>query len=420
MFKNKPKISIVGLGYVGLPLSLEFSKHFDVVGFDNKKDRINDLKKGKDSNFQFNKKEINKNKIKFTYKQKYLKNTDIFIITVPTPLKKNNQPDLSPLLSATRLIQKYQKDKCIFVYESTVYPGCIEEKCLPILKKKNKIYNKNFFLGYSPERINVGDNKHKLTNIKKIVSGSTIETSNYLAKIYGKIISAGIHVASSIKVAEAAKVIENSQRDLNIAFFNELSKIFSNLNIDTNEVIRAASTKWNFIPFSPGLVGGHCIGVDPYYLTYKARQSGFNPKIILAGRKTNDSMASYVARKFNAKFKKNKLNKKYKIIIFGLTFKEDCNDLRNSKVFDVIKNLKNLKFKFDIHDPWIEKKDLDKKLQKYYTYKLKNNFYNGAMLLVPHNFYLKNWKKIKNCLKKDSIIFDLKNKLNTKNNLLKL
>ncbi len=420
MFKNNPKISIIGLGYVGLPLALEFSKHFKVVGFDTKKERVDNLNKGKDSNFQFNKKEIYRNKIKFTYQDKYLKDTDIFIITVPTPLKKNNKPDLGPLLNATKLIEKHIKKNCIFVYESTVYPGCIEENCLPILKKNNKTLNKHFFLGYSPERINVGDNKHKLTNIKKIVSGSTIKTSNYLAKIYGKIISVGIHIAPSIKVAEAAKVIENTQRDLNIAFFNELSKIFSNLKIDTNEVIRAASTKWNFIPFSPGLVGGHCIGVDPYYLTYKARQSGFNPKIILAGRKTNDSMAKYVAKKFDHEFKKIKLNKKKKIIIFGLTFKEDCNDLRNSKVFDVIKTLKKLNYKFDIHDPWINKNDLEKKFQKYYINKLKKNIYVGAMLLVPHGFYLKNWKIIKKSLKKDSIIFDLKNRLKLKNNFLKL
>ncbi len=313
-FKQNPRITIIGMGYVGLPLAIEFKKHFSVVGFDLDKTRISELKKGKDSNSQFLKKELNSKKLIFTNNEAFIQNTDIFIVTVPTPLKKNNEPDLNPLIKATRMIGNCLKEDSIVVYESTVYPGCTEEICLPILSKISKLtINKNFFLGYSPERINVGDKKHSLKDIIKVVSGSNLETANFLSKVYKKIIKAGVYKAPNIKVAEAAKVIENSQRDLNIAFVNELSKIFYKLKIDTHEVLKAAETKWNFISYKPGLVGGHCIGVDPYYLTYKAKKIGLNPRVILAGRNTNDGMASYVAQKFHTQMKnrfKSKLKKK--------------------------------------------------------------------------------------------------------------
>ena len=421
-FKQNPRITIIGMGYVGLPLAIEFKKHFSVVGFDLDKTRISELKKGKDSNSQFLKKELNSKKLIFTNNEAFIQNTDIFIVTVPTPLKKNNEPDLNPLIKATRMIGNCLKEDSIVVYESTVYPGCTEEICLPILSKISKLtINKNFFLGYSPERINVGDKKHSLKDIIKVVSGSNLETANFLSKVYKKIIKAGVYKAPNIKVAEAAKVIENSQRDLNIAFVNELSKIFYKLKIDTHEVLKAAETKWNFISYKPGLVGGHCIGVDPYYLTYKAKKIGLNPRVILAGRNTNDGMASYVAQKFHTQMKnrfKSKLKKK--ILIMGATFKENCSDIRNSKVFDVFNYLKKFNYRIDIYDPHVLQKNVEKKYKKYFINNVKNNNYNAGLLLVPHSIFLNKWKKYRQAFKKDSLIFDLQNKLDTKKISLKL
>ena len=420
MFKKNPKISIIGMGYVGLPLAIEFGKYFNITAYDLNEKRINQLKKGIDKNLQFKKREILNKKIIYSNKKKNLKDTDIFVVTVPTPLKKNNTPDLQPVIHATKIIEKYLKKNNIIIYESTVYPGCTEEICLPILNHSKKLkYNIDFFIGYSPERINVGDKKHNISNIIKVVSASNKQVANYIGKIYGKIIKAGIHIAPSIKVAEAAKVIENSQRDLNIAFMNELSQVFYKLGISFNEVIDAASTKWNFIKFRPGLVGGHCIGVDPYYLTYKAKKIGLNPQVILAGRKINDYMSKHIVQKYHLNIKKLKKNVK-KILILGLTFKENCPDIRNSKAFDVCKYLLKLKYDVSLYDPFVKKNDLPKFYQKFFRKNLKKNYYQGGLLLVNHDSFLKNWKKYISLFKTNSPIFDLNNKLNTKNISLKL
>ena len=339
------KIAIIGLGYVGLPLALEFSKKKKVIGFDINKDRIKDLNSGIDKNLDFQKNEIQiSKKLNFTYNVEDLKFANCFIITVPTPIDEFKKPDLLPLLSASEMVGKIIKKGDLIIYESTVYPGCVEDECVPILEKFSELrYNIDFFCGYSPERINPGDKKHTLSNIKKITSGSTPEIANFVDNLYKEIITAGTHMAPNIKVAEAAKIIENTQRDLNIALINELSIIFDKLNIDTKEVLDAASTKWNFLPFKPGLVGGHCIGVDPYYLTYKAEKIGYHPKIILAGREINDSMGNYVALKFIEELKKKNIKiKGSKILIMGLTFKENCTDIRNSGIKNVIEKLKKI------------------------------------------------------------------------------
>ncbi len=408
------------MGYVGLPLSIEFGKYFDVVGYDLDKDRINELKKGKDTNLQYKKNAIIKKKIKYSNNENDLKDSNIFIVTVPTPLKSNNKPDLGPLISASKTIKNFLKKNSIVIYESTVYPGCTEEVCLPILNSlKEYKFNKNFFLGYSPERINVGDKSHNISNIVKVVSGSNDIVARYIGKIYKKIIKAGVHIAPSIKVAEAAKVIENTQRDLNIAFINELSQIFHKLKISSDEVLKAASTKWNFLNFKPGLVGGHCIGVDPYYLTFKAKKIGLNPKVILAGRKINDHMAKYITRKYHAVMKKKKIKGK-KILILGLTFKENCPDTRNSKALEVCKNLLKLKYKVSLYDPYVDKRKLPKLYRNLYKISNKNNYYDGGLLLVNHDQFLNNWTKYKSFFKKKSPIFDINNKLNTKDFSLKL
>ena len=420
MFKKNPKVSIIGMGYVGLPLAIKFSKFYKVKGFDLSLSRINKLKKGIDKNLEFKKKDILKKNITYSNKQKILKDTDIFIVTVPTPLKKNNKPDLYPIIQATKIIRKYLKKNNIIIYESTVYPGCTEEICLPLLTSSRKLkLNTDFFLGYSPERINVGDKKYNISNIVKVVSGSNKRATLYISKIYNKIVNAGIHIAPSIKVAEAAKIIENSQRDLNIAFMNELSKIFFKMGISFNEVINAASTKWNFIKFRPGLVGGHCIGVDPYYLTYKAKKMGFIPKILLAGRKTNDYMSRHVAERYHSSIKKLK-NKVKKILILGLTFKENCTDVRNSKALDVCNHLQKLNYDVDLYDPNVKKEDLPKYFRKFLIKKLKRNFYQGGLLLVNHDIFIKNWQIYKKTFKPNSQIFDINNKLNTKSIFLKL
>ena len=359
------KIAIIGLGYVGLPLALEFAKKRSVIGYDIKKKRIQELKSGKDSNLEEKDQIIKSSKILFTTHSKDLKSANCFIITTPTPVNIKKNPDLSALFTATKTVGKILKQNDIVIYESTVYPGCTEEECVPILEKYSGLkYNKNFFCGYSPERVNPGDRKHRLPNIKKITSGSTPEISNLIDKLYNEIIVVGTHKADSIKIAEAAKVIENTQRDLNIALINELSIIFNKLNIDTQAVLEAAKTKWNFLPFSPGLVGGHCIGVDPYYLTYKSKKIGYNPKIILAGRKLNDNMGAYVVSRLITEIKKKSINlKKSRILIMGLTFKENCADLRNSGAKSIVYQLKKYGCKYDLYDPWADDTEI-KKLYK--------------------------------------------------------
>ena len=394
------KLSIIGLGYVGLPLALEFAKKRKVTGFDIYESRIKELNEGIDKNREFTKEEIQENSsIKFTNEVQDLISSNCYIVTVPTPVDDLKKPDLGALKKASIMVGGILNKGDVVIYESTVYPGCIEEECIPILEKFSKLkINSDFFCGYSPERINPGDKKHTISNIKKITSGSTPDIANLIDDLYNEIITVGTHKAPSIKVAEAAKVIENTQRDLNIALINELSMLFSKMNIDTKAVLDAAESKWNFLPFKPGLVGGHCIGVDPYYLTYKAESLGYNPKIILAGRDTNDNMGIYVASKLIAEMdKKNIPIKGSNVLIMGLTFKENCADIRNSGVEKVIKELKKFDCNLDLFDPLTN----DKEIYETYSMQLKNkldqNMYDGIVIAVAHEVF-KNMgiKKIKN------------------------
>ena len=406
------KIAIVGLGYVGLPLTLEFAKYRKVIGFDIQKKRIEELNAGIDKNFESSKEEIqNSKQLNFTSNEEDLKYANCFIITVPTPIDKLKKPDLRPLLQASEMIGKIIKEGDLIIYESTVYPGCTEEVCVPILEKfSNLKFNKNFFCGYSPERINPGDKEHTISNVKKITSGSTSEILDLVDSLYNEIITVGTYRTSSIKVAEAAKVIENTQRDINIALINELSMIFSKLNIDTKEVLDAAGSKWNFLPFKPGLVGGHCIGVDPYYLTYKAKSVGHIPQIILAGRKINDNMGSHIVSELLKKMEKKKINiKNSKILIMGLTFKENCSDIRNSGVKIVFERLKKYTDNIDLYDPWADSEGIKKIYGINPQQKLNKGNYDVIIMTVRHKIFIEMGKiEILNLCKKNHIIYDLK------------
>lgn len=410
--KKDINLAVIGLGYVGLPLLLEFSKKRKVIGFDVNKKRIEDLKSGVDINLEFKKKKLKDFKnLTLTNKVKDLNNSNCYIVTVPTPIDDKKKPDLFPLLKATEMISKILKKNDLVIYESTVYPGCIEEKCVPILEKYSKLkFNQNFFCGYSPERINPGDKAHTISKIKKVTSGSNNNITDLVDDLYSEIISVGTYKAPNIKVAEAAKVIENIQRDINIALINELSILFSKLNIDTEEVLRAAGTKWNFLPFKPGLVGGHCIGVDPYYLTHKSESIGYHPKVILAGRKINDNMGSFVAKNFiKALRNKNILVNQSKVLIMGLTFKEDCADTRNSGVENVIKELNKFDCSYDLFDPWADRKIIKKTYGKFPCTKLINNTYDGIIIAVAHKKFKKiGIKNIKKLCKENHVIYDLK------------
>ncbi len=421
---NKLRLAVIGLGYVGLPLALEFAKKKKVIAFDLKTKRINELKSRIDKNLEISQKEFkNLTKIKFTNDKNDLKLANCFIITVPTPIDKFKRPDLRPILDASETVGKSLKKKDIVIYESTVYPGCIEEKCVPILEKFSKlIFNKHFFCGYSPERINPGDKKLNITNIKKITSGSTTDTAKLVDDLYKKIVKVGTHKAPSIKVAEAAKVIENTQRDLNIALINELSIIFNKLNIDTQEVLEAAGSKWNFIPFKPGLVGGHCIGVDPYYLTYKAKNIGYSPKVILAGRNINDNMGYYVASELVNKMKKKKITiKGANILVMGLTFKENCTDIRNSGIEGVIEKLKKFKCKLDLYDPWADKIEIKKIYNIKPILKPDKKKYDSIIIAVAHKkFKDLGIKFISSLCKKNHIIYDLKSLFYKNENITRL
>ncbi len=425
------KIGVLGIGYVGLPLSLSFSKKYKIIAYDSKRKRINELKNGLDSNSEFSKKNFKKNKknIIFTNRVQDLKNCNIYIITVPTPINKNKKPDLKFLKLANIIVAKNLNKDDVVIYESTVYPGLTEEYCIPTLEKisklkcktTNKLNNsKNiFYCGYSPERINPGDKKHTFENIPKIVSGSTNTIADFIKKLYSSVIKAKVYKTESIKVAEAAKIIENTQRDLNIALINEFSLIFNKMNIDTRSILKAASTKWNFLNFNPGLVGGHCISVDPYYLTYKALKLGYNPKLILAGRSINDDMGKYIAEVAKSNLIKNKKNN---ILIMGLSFKENCSDLRNSQVYNIYKILKN-KNKIDLFDPLVSKSDVIKKYKISKKDKLKTNYYNLIIIAVGHNYFKKmGIKKISGFLKKESSkkIIDVKGIFQTKHTIFKL
>ena len=405
-------IGIIGLGYVGLPLAVEFGKKYNTIGFDISEKRITELNTGYDRTREITSIEIqNSNKLSFTNNFKDIAECNFYIITVPTPIDKYNNPDLTPLKSASQIIGKILKKGDIVVYESTVYPGATEEVCVPILEEFSKLqYNKDFFCGYSPERINPGDKQHTLVSIKKVTSGSTLEIGKQINELYKSIISAGTFLVSTIKVAEAAKVIENTQRDINIAFVNELALIFNLLGIDTNEVLEAASTKWNFLPFKPGLVGGHCIGVDPFYLTYKAQEMGYNPEIILSGRRLNDRMSEYIT----SKFIKLMINKGIKIqgskvLILGLTFKENCPDIRNSKVFDIIKELTEYGVIIDLYDPWANKDDVELYSGLILKEVLDINKYEGIIHAVAHtefnNLDLNKRDKI------NTVLYDIKSSL---------
>lgn len=406
------KIGIIGLGYVGLPLALEFSKKFQVIGFDINSKRISDLKKGEDFTNEVERSDLKKDKkIVFSAESKMLKDCNFYIVTVPTPISKDKRPNLQPLISASNLVAQYIKKGDTVVFESTVYPGATEEECIPILEKiSNLSLNTDFFVGYSPERINPGDKTHRLPNIKKVTSGSNQKSADFIDLVYKEIISAGTYKAESIKVAEAAKVIENTQRDLNIALMNELSIIFNLMNIDTEAVLKAAETKWNFLPFRPGLVGGHCIGVDPYYLTYKSESVGYNPEIILAGRRLNDGMASFVSSQLiKLLAQKNIKINGSKILILGLSFKEDCPDIRNTKVVEIIKDLQEYNCNVSVFDPWVNKDEAKKEYGINLLSNVKTNQFDAILIAVPHNHFKKmGIKKIKMYGKSNHVVFDLK------------
>ncbi len=387
--KNTTKIAIIGLGYVGLPLAVEFGKQHDTVGFDVNKRRVAELKKGIDRTLETGSEDIRAAKrLLVTTDVADIRSCNVYIVTVPTPIDEHNRPDLTPVQRATETVGKVLKKNDIVVYESTVYPGCTEEFCVPILETlSGLVFNEDFFCGYSPERINPGDKLHTVTKIKKVTSGSTPEVSKKVDALYRSIITAGTHPASSIKVAEAAKVIENSQRDINIAFVNELALIFERLGIDTLEVLEAAGSKWNFLPFRPGLVGGHCIGVDPYYLTHKAQEVGYHPEVILAGRRINDNMGIFIA----GKVVKLMINKGHKVrgarvLVLGVTFKENCPDIRNSRVVDIVRELIEFGCKVDVHDPWAESDEVAEEYGFPLVERkdLKPGAYDAVVLAVAH------------------------------------
>lgn len=409
------KIAIIGLGYVGLPLAVEFGKKIPTTGFDINQARIDALLKFEDSTLEVDEAELREAKhLTYTTDLQYLKSCNVYIVTVPTPIDAQKRPDLTPLIKASETVGKIISKGDIVIYESTVYPGATEEDCVPVVERVSGLkFNQDFFVGYSPERINPGDKSHRLPTIKKVTAGSTPETATFVDALYNTIITAGTHLAPSIKVAEAAKVIENTQRDVNIALINELALIFDKLGIDTLDVLEAAGTKWNFLPFRPGLVGGHCIGVDPYYLTYKAQAVGYLPEVVLAGRRINDGMGAYVAgRLIKEMINKNTKIKGSNVLVMGLTFKENCPDLRNTRVVDVIDELKSYGVNVAVFDPWVSEDEA----QNMYGLDLlsapENDEYDAVILAVAHNEFKEiGPENIRNYCKPDGVIFDLKHLL---------
>ena len=406
------KIAIIGLGYVGLPLAVEFGKKFKTIGFDINDSRINELNKGIDSTLEVSNEylteTLNNNLFSVTSDKTNISDCTVYIVTVPTPTDKNNRPVLTPLIKASETVASVLKKGDIVIYESTVYPGVTEDECVPVLEKNSGLkFNIDFFAGYSPERINPGDKEHTVTKILKVTSGSTPEIAEVVDKLYNSIIVAGTYKASSIKVAEAAKVIENSQRDINIAFVNELSKIFNLLNIDTNEVLEAAATKWNFLKFKPGLVGGHCIGVDPYYLAQKAQEVGYHPEIILAGRRLNDGMGKYIATEtIKLMIKKSIKIIDSKILILGFTFKENCPDVRNTRVIDIVNELKTYNTNLIVVDPWANPDEVKKEYNIATLTAIPNDKFDAIILAVGHLDFLKiNLHEYQNS---NSVVFDVK------------
>ncbi len=402
------KIAIIGLGYVGLPLAVEFGKKYDVVGFDINQSRIDELKNGVDRTLEVDSKGL-KSATRLSYSTQIndIKKCNVYIVTVPTPVDEYKRPDLTPLIKASETVGKALKKGDIVVYESTVYPGCTEEDCVPVLERVSGLkFNEDFFCGYSPERINPGDKEHTVTKILKVTSGSTPEIADKVDEIYGSIITAGTHKASSIKVAEAAKVIENSQRDINIAFVNELSIIFGKMGIDTLDVLKAAGTKWNFLPFRPGLVGGHCIGVDPYYLTFKAESLGYHPEVILAGRRINDNMGAYVAKEVvKLLIKKSHKVDGARILVLGITFKENCPDIRNSRVIDVISELGDFGCAVEVYDPWADVAEVKHEYELALVEKPSGK-YDAVVLAVAHKEFAT--LDIDTLKKENSVVYDIK------------
>ena len=409
--KNK-KIALIGLGYVGLPLAVEFGKKFEVIGFDISKDRINLLKKKEDPNLEINKNEFaTSSYLSFSNSIDDIKDCNIYIVTVPTPIDNHNKPDLTALKKSSETVGSVLKKDNIVIYESTVYPGATEEFCVPILEKQSGLkFNTDFYCGYSPERINPGDKKHKLIDIKKVTAGSTPEIALEVDELYKKIIVAGTYKAENIKVAEAAKVIENTQRDLNIALINELAVIFKKMNIDTESVLKAAGTKWNFMPFRPGLVGGHCIGVDPYYLTHKANAVGYQPEVILAGRRLNDNMGTYIANEVSKLMAKKSIQiAKANILIMGLTFKENCPDYRNTRVIDLVNEFKSFSCNVDVYDPWVNKKSVADEYKFEPISEPIKGKYDAIVLAVAHDkFKLLSKDLIRSYGKSNHILYDIK------------
>ncbi len=409
------RIAIIGMGYVGLPLAIEFGRKYHTTGFDIKKERLEKLRAGIDVTCETGREELlAAEKLQFSSDEKDLAGCDVFIVTVPTPVDKYNRPDLTPLYRASETVGRCMKEGAVVIYESTVYPGCTEEECVPVLEKISSLkFNKDFFCGYSPERINPGDKTHSLLETVKVTSGSTAETAEFVDKLYNSILKKGTHCASCIKVAEAAKVIENSQRDLNIAFVNELAKIFHLIGIDTAEVLEAAGTKWNFLPFRPGLVGGHCIGVDPYYLTHKAQSLGYHPEVILAGRRINDGMGKYVAVEIVKMMIKNSIKVlDAKVLQLGITFKENCPDCRNSHAVDVVRGLEEFGCQVDIFDPWAAPEDIEREYQMASFDKLADiaaKKYDVIVLAVAHREFMA--MDIAGFKKDRAIVFDIKSVL---------
>ncbi|WP_180046469.1 Vi polysaccharide biosynthesis UDP-N-acetylglucosamine C-6 dehydrogenase TviB [Acinetobacter sp. YH12117] len=406
------KIAVIGLGYVGLPLAVEFGKKVPVIGFDIHQKRIEELQSGQDHTLEVSPEELQQaNQLSYSANLDDLKSCNFFIVTVPTPIDDYKQPDLTPLIKASTSIGQVLKKGDVVVYESTVYPGATEEDCIPVLEKVSGLkFNQDFFAGYSPERINPGDKLHRVTNILKITSGSTPEVADFVDQVYNLIIEAGTHKATSIKVAEAAKVIENTQRDVNIALINELAVIFNKMGIDTEAVLKAAGTKWNFLPFRPGLVGGHCIGVDPYYLTHKAQSIGYHPEIILAGRRLNDGMGAYVVTQLvKAMIKKKIQVEGARVLVLGLSFKENCPDIRNTKIIDIVNELQEYNIQADVYDPWVDTQEAQHEYGITPITSLEQGRYDAVILAVAHEqFKAMGATDIRALAKPEHILYDLK------------
>jgi UDP-N-acetyl-D-galactosamine dehydrogenase len=409
---RKCRIGVVGLGYVGLPLAVEFGKHFETVGFDVNPRRVSQLRNGRDSTLEVSRAELRSaRRLDFTTDLERLRRCRVFIVTVPTPIDGYKRPDLSPLERASESVGAVLRKGAVVIYESTVYPGCTEEVCVPILERVSGLkFNRDFFTGYSPERINPGDKEHRLTTIRKVTSGSTPEIADFVDQLYGTIVTAGTHKTSSIRVAEAAKVIENTQRDVNIALINELALIFNRLGIDTEEVLNAAGSKWNFLPFRPGLVGGHCIGVDPYYLTHKAQEIGYHPEMILAGRRLNDNMALHVAEQITRLMAAKRIHVKgARVLLLGITFKENCPDIRNSKVADVVRELVKQGALVEVYDPWASATECRHEYGLTLVRQLKSSRYDAVVVAVAHREFRElGARGVRRLCRRKHVLYDIK------------